>query len=93
MRTVAGPNSQVLFTNVSKSACEELSTLIQNQSDEQTPKSTLASSSANTLGVLKLMDQMSVPLDKVCLLDPKAPDELSPEDGDGRFAWFLFGVS
>lgn len=32
-------------------------------------------------------------LENVCLLDPKAETELSPEDGDGRFAGFLFGVS
>lgn len=32
-------------------------------------------------------------LANVCLLDPKAETELSPEDGDGRFAGFLFGVS
>lgn len=39
------------------------------------------------------MKKADVPLEKVCLLDPKAPQELSPEDGDGRFVWFLFGVS
>ena len=38
------------------------------------------------------MKQAGVSLDKVCLLDPKAEKELSPEDGDGRFEWFLFGV-
>ncbi|KAF5340460.1 hypothetical protein D9758_013572 [Tetrapyrgos nigripes] len=32
-------------------------------------------------------------LEKVCLLDPKAEKELSPEEGEGRFEWFLFGVS
>jgi ribosome biogenesis SPOUT family RNA methylase Rps3 len=31
-------------------------------------------------------------LERVCLLDPKAEQELSPEDGDGRFEYFLFGV-
>jgi ribosome biogenesis SPOUT family RNA methylase Rps3 len=37
--------------------------------------------------------QPPVSLEKVCLLDPKAPLELSPQDGDGRFEWFLFGAS
>lgn len=32
-------------------------------------------------------------LENVCLLDPKAEQELSPNDGDGRFVGFLFGVS
>jgi ribosome biogenesis SPOUT family RNA methylase Rps3 len=31
-------------------------------------------------------------IEKVCLLDPKAEQELSPDDGDGRFEYFLFGV-
>ncbi|TFY63846.1 hypothetical protein EVJ58_g3002 [Rhodofomes roseus] len=30
-------------------------------------------------------------MEKVCLLDPKAGKEISPEDGDGRFECFLFG--
>jgi len=38
------------------------------------------------------MKASGVELDKVCLLDPKAETALSPEDGDGRFEWFLFGV-
>ena len=38
------------------------------------------------------MEASGVELDKVCLLDPKAETALSPEDGDGRFEWFLFGV-
>ena len=44
------------------------------------------------MGVLDLMKASGVLLDKVCLLDPKAEKALSPEDGDGRFQWFLFGV-
>jgi ribosome biogenesis SPOUT family RNA methylase Rps3 len=38
------------------------------------------------------MEASGIELDKVCLLDPKAEAALSPEDGDGRFEWFLFGV-
>lgn len=41
---------------------------------------------------MDLMKQAGIPLEKVCLLDPKAEKELAPEDGDGRFQWFLFGV-
>lgn len=41
---------------------------------------------------MELTRQAGISLDKVCLLDPKAENELSPEDGDGRFEWFLFGV-
>ena len=51
-----------------------------------------ASAYAHQKSVLELMKEKGVPLDKVCLLDPKAEKELAPEDGDGRFEWFLFGV-
>lgn len=43
------------------------------------------------MGVLEAMKHHNVPLNKVCLLDPKAENILAPEDGD-EFSWFLFGV-
>ena len=51
-----------------------------------------AAASAHREGILELMKQHKVPLDRVCLLDPKAEKELAPEDGNGAFDWFLFGV-
>lgn len=98
MRTVTGPNAKVLFTNVSESSAKEISSLIDSEDQAQTKISSpngsshLAKASATRTGVEKLMDQSSLPLDKVCLLDPKAELELTPADGDGRFEWFLFGV-
>lgn len=47
---------------------------------------------AHTISILDLMKQRNVPLERVCLLDPKAPKPLSPQDGEGEFDWFLFGV-
>jgi hypothetical protein len=47
------------------------------------------------------MQARNIPLEHVCLLDPKAPTAItpplpspSPADGDAasKFAWFLFGV-
>ncbi|KAF7972142.1 hypothetical protein HWV62_18880 [Athelia sp. TMB] len=38
------------------------------------------------------MKQLSIPLEKVCLLDPKAKEVLSPQDGDGAFEWFIYCV-
>ena len=52
-----------------------------------------ANASAHREGVLELMKQNNIPLERVCLLDPKAEKELSPEDGNGTFDYFLFGVS
>ncbi|EFP88980.1 uncharacterized protein PGTG_15183 [Puccinia graminis f. sp. tritici CRL 75-36-700-3] len=42
------------------------------------------------LSILDLMKRLDVGLEEVCLLDPKAEQELKPEDG-GKFRWFLFG--
>lgn len=44
------------------------------------------------MSVLDLMKSRTISLHRVCLLDPKSPRELTPEDGDGTFDWFLFGV-
>lgn len=42
------------------------------------------------LSILELLKTVGVPLSEVCLLDPKATEELSAGDG-ARFQWFLFG--
>lgn len=86
MRTLAGPESEVHFTHLSKSSCDTLTSLFaQSASGEAAP------GFAHSEGVLDFMKAKGVPLDKVCLLDPKAEKPLAPEDGDGRFEWFLFG--
>ncbi len=50
-----------------------------------------ASPEVHTISILDLMKDRKVPLERVCLLDPKAPKPLIPQDG-GEFDWFLFGV-
>ena len=87
MKTLAGPGSEVDFTHLSKSSCETLTNLFQSPTPERG-----AEAFAHPEGVMDFMKRKNVPLDKVCLLDPKAERPLSPEDGDGLFAWFLFGV-
>ena len=91
MRTLAGSESHLHFTNLSGVSVKSLSTIFQNSNDE-----TLARTSCHNVGVLDLIKQYSAEistLGQVCLLDPKAEAELAPDDGDGRFRWFLFGVS
>ena len=88
MRTLAGPSSEVHFTHLSKSSCDTLGSLF-----AQGPAGEAAPGFAHAEGVLDYMKAKGVPLDKVCLLDPRAEKVLAPEDGDGRFEWFLFGVS
>ncbi|KIP07089.1 hypothetical protein PHLGIDRAFT_432751 [Phlebiopsis gigantea 11061_1 CR5-6] len=86
MKILAGPGSEVDFTHLSKSSCETLGNLFQSSTSERS-----AEAFAHPEGVMDFMNHKGVPLNKVCLLDPKAEKPLSPEDGDGRFEWFLFG--
>ena len=87
MRSLAGPSAQIHFTSLSTSSVKALESVFQ---DRGFPS--LAKADAHRTGVLDLMKRSNVSLDRVCLLDPKAEKELSPEDGEGTFDWFLFGV-
>ncbi|KAJ7092777.1 SAM-dependent RNA methyltransferase [Mycena belliarum] len=84
MRQLAGPSAEIDFTHLSKASRDSLSAAF-------APRDGLADARCHQNGVRDLMQQHAVPLDQVCLLDPKAELPLSPEDGDGRFKWFLFG--
>ncbi|KAH8102078.1 SAM-dependent RNA methyltransferase [Cristinia sonorae] len=91
MQTLAGPSSKVYFTHVSSTSKSSLDALFSpspSPSSSTTPRATV---SAFTQDVLSVLKTEGVPHEKVCLLDPKAPQELAPEDGDGRFEFFLFG--
>lgn len=87
MRTLAGLDAHVQFTHLSKPSCKFLTEAFQPSTNLS-----LAKASFHTDGVLELMKKCGTSLERVCLLDPKADKELSPEDGDGLFDWFLFGV-
>ena len=94
MLTLAGPNATVYFANLSISSASALSDdLKAKYAAEASAAGPRANAVATHVGVKDLMAQHSVPLERVCLLDPKAEKELSPSDGDGKFEWFLFGVS
>ncbi|TRM67405.1 SAM-dependent RNA methyltransferase [Schizophyllum amplum] len=88
MRSFAGSGSTVHFTNLSEASRASLSDAF-----AQSTGSALADAQCHRDGILKVLKDKtgSDSLDAVCLLDPKAEKELSPEDGDGRFSWFLFG--
>ena len=88
MRMLAGPDAHVQFTNLSKSSSDFLASAFKSSTVDMT----VSQFSCHQMGVLDLMKTSGVSLEKVCLLDPKAEKALSPEDGDGRFQWFLFGV-
>lgn len=93
MRTLAGPTASIAFTNLSSATSATLSAAFSSASDFASQ----AQAECHTQGVLSLMksrDADTIPLERVCLLDPKASLALAPSDGDaGKFTWFLFGVA
>lgn len=85
-----GPDNTVRFTHLSSTSVNALQKLWASSAEQSNSNS--ATTQVTEIGVLDLMKSNNIPLEKVCLLDPKATQGLSPEDGDGRFEWFLFGV-
>ncbi|KIM25687.1 hypothetical protein M408DRAFT_331040 [Serendipita vermifera MAFF 305830] len=90
MLKLAGKDSTVAFTHLSKSSCAALDRALTENHPSKDSSST-ASFESHTISILELMKTRNVPLERVCLLDPKAPQELGPDDGNGKFEWFLFG--
>ena len=85
MLTLISPVSHLHFTSLSTTSIPPL----------QAHLSTRPSSShahLHTSPILSLLSSLSppVPITRVCLLDPKAPKPLGPEDGE-LFDWFLYG--
>jgi len=85
MRTLAGPGSEVHFTHLSQACGDSLLKSFNQASAENQAAGVFC----HTKGVLDLIKDVGVSLDQVCLLDPKAEHELSP---DNAFTNFLFGV-
>ncbi|KAK8846674.1 hypothetical protein IAR55_005761 [Kwoniella newhampshirensis] len=81
MLKLVGPSSSVHFTSLSSTSIPPLT-------------SHLASPKAHptTSPILSLLPTLNPPIDfsRVCLLDPRAPKVLSPEDGES-FDVFLYG--
>ena len=90
MRTLAGPDSHVYFTHLSPSS----GAWLEEKFTDASADAKLAKASVHQKGVMDILEpELCTSLERVCLLDPKAREELKPEDGDGRFDCFLFGVS
>src|SRR6266576_1705966 len=101
MRTLAGPTASIAFTNLSSATSASLSAAFSNpnisdsDSNSASPAPAQAQAECYKQGVRGLMKSrdIDIPLEQVCLLDPKASLALTPSDGDaGKFTWFLFGV-
>ncbi|KAH9053165.1 SAM-dependent RNA methyltransferase [Lactarius vividus] len=92
MCTLAGPDSSVVFMHLSTAAAAALTTALPPApaAAEEVPRT--ARAECHEQGVLALMQARGIARERVCLLDPKAPEALAPSDGDaGGFVWFLFG--
>ena len=85
MRTLAGPGSEVHFTHLSQACGDSLLESFGQVSVE----TQAAEAFCHAKGVLDLIKDLGVPLEQVCLLDPKAEHELA---GDDAYTNFLFGV-
>jgi hypothetical protein len=85
MRTLAGPDASVAFTNLSRAASASLSAAFASSSPSA-PSSTqqLAQAECHEQGVLALMQARGIAREQVCLLDPKSSEPLGPSDGDGN---------
>ncbi|GAA5925335.1 protein-arginine N-methyltransferase SFM1 [Sporobolomyces koalae] len=83
MLKVSAP-STVIFSSLSPSSVESLrEQLVAKGIDPNRFR-------IETKSVRQLMQEQSVELNKVCLLDPRAEHVIGPQDGDD-FDWFLFG--
>ncbi|GAA6001411.1 hypothetical protein JCM10207_006653 [Rhodosporidiobolus poonsookiae] len=76
--------SLVIFSSLSPNSVRSLSEQLLARGAK--PEEFLAS----TKSVQELMKEKNVALEKVCLLDPRAPKEIGPDDG-AEYDWFLFG--
>lgn len=88
MRVLAGPSSEVHFTHLSE-GCNDALLKSLSKTSAGTRADEIADVFCTTQGVLDLIKAIDTPLDQVCLLDPKAERELSPDD---TYTNFLFGV-
>lgn len=89
MRVLAGHDSEVHFTHLSQACYGALLKSFGDSSEGCPSADMIADVFCTTKGVLELLQAIEIPQDKVCLLDPKAERELSPED---PYTNFLFGV-
>lgn len=92
MRTLAGPTASVAFTNLSSATSASLSAAFSNTNISDSAQAQVECHKQGVLALMKSRD-IDIPIERVCLLDPKASTALTPSDGDaGKFTWFLFGV-
>jgi ribosome biogenesis SPOUT family RNA methylase Rps3 len=92
MLQVLPPTSHVHFTSLSKTSAESLPTILSSVKSSAHEGGAHLHVSTGNITKLLSANNPPIPVSKVCLLDPKAPKILAPEDGEpGKFEYFLFG--
>ena len=85
MLSLSPPDATVHFTSLSTSSQIALA-----KAFAPDPTKNVATAQPHTADVLTLIKELGIPLERVCLLDPRAEKEIEPEDGE-VFDMFLFG--
>jgi ribosome biogenesis SPOUT family RNA methylase Rps3 len=85
MLNLIGPSSQLHFTSLSSSSIPPLQKYLEDTTPSSSSKAHL-----HTDPILTLVEKLGSTSARVCLLDPRAPKELAPEDGE-TFDIFLYG--
>jgi len=85
MLNLIGPSSQLHFTSLSQSSIPPLQKYLETTTPSSSSKAHL-----HTDPILTLVEKLGSTSARVCLLDPRAPKELAPEDGE-TFDIFLYG--
>lgn len=92
MLQLAPQDATVHFTSLSSTSSSLLLSTLAEPSANARPQ---ANAEAHTQGILELMKERNIRLERVCLLDPKAEKVIGTDDweadGKGEFDWFLFG--
>lgn len=88
MLSLSPPDATVHFTSLSHSSQAALAKAFAPNTDPSAAPT--ATARPHTADVLTLIKELNIPLERVCLLDPRAEQEISPEDGEA-FDMFLFG--
>lgn len=82
--THAGPNARVIYTNLSSGSYNHLNEFLKPEEGKA------SETECYKEGIMEILQREGISKDKVCLLDPKAEEEIKPEDLD-NFSHFVFG--
>lgn len=85
MLNLIGPSSHLHFTSLSSTSIPPLQEYLSSN-----PASSKLHTHTKPILELLASSNPPIPIERVCLLDPRAEKVLAPEDGD-KFDYFLYG--